>query len=285
MPGIMIDPLYLVASIRGPKPQQNHVEAFLYDFGCLGLEEASEVEESFSVKAYFAFPEEDQEEVWRQKLRDLLPASVQVDTCVISLRAPSFEAYGYSPIPLIDDIWIVPPKELSIEPNPIGCLLYIRPGLAFGTGRHETTRLCAQLMKDLRAIEADPVFLDIGTGSGVLTLLAHQWGWKKLHAVEICPDATKNAQGNFDINHVKATMSAKLEDVAGTFNVIVANMVTPTLIHLAPMILEKLAPQGSLILSGVTTWEKEAIEKAYQECELLQCIHEGDWLGLLFKKK
>jgi len=147
-------------------------------------------------------------------------------------------------------------------PAPAGRIpLVVNPGLAFGTGGHETTRLCMGLLEDLaleRAIK-DPV-LDIGAGTGILAFTAHLLGADDVTAIDIDPDCELAMQEFIQLNSATARrpdpflpLIGELEDsrLNRKFNLLLANILLETIQGLLPLMVQRLAPGGYLIASGI----------------------------------
>jgi ribosomal protein L11 methyltransferase len=158
---------------------------------------------------------------------------------------------------------IVPSWE-EAQPNPDDIILHLDPGMAFGTGGHETTRLCLEMLEqiiDQLPTGRPPAVLDLGTGSGILAMAAAQLGAGPIHAVDIDPQAVEVARENLAINNLTERVecsSTPLEALTETYDIILANILAEELVRLAPQLTERLAQGGRLILSGILA-EKEAL--------------------------
>lgn len=140
-------------------------------------------------------------------------------------------------------------KEYTAKPD--DKVITIDSELSFGTGAHETTRACAELMAKYGA--NSKICLDIGTGTGILLLVAHELGIKELVGIDIDADAVAQAEANCKINNVDATLiCGDLDkDFTGTADLILANLTVDPLKMLLPAIGAKLADNGILIISGI----------------------------------
>ena len=159
--------------------------------------------------------------------------------------------------------WIRPPWE---EAPPSGVSVIIDPGMAFGTGSHPTTALCLERCDELLARSPGADVLDVGTGSGVIALLARKLGAGRVTATENDPVALETARGGAALNHLEGiewVLTGDPATVAGTFRIVFANILLNTLEELAPAIAAKAAPGGRLILSGLLAPQADAAERAY----------------------
>jgi len=170
-------------------------------------------------------------------------------------------------------------------------LVEIDPGMAFGTGGHETTKMClraiVRLLRDGRRKGLKDALLDVGTGSGVLAIATMKLGVRKVVGTEIDPVALKVARKNARANGAKVTLSAQTPaKVRGRFPMVVANILAPELTRLAPELAAKVAEGGFLILSGILSEEAEAVEGTYAALglKLLKRYSAGDWAALVLER-
>lgn len=186
---------------------------------------------------------------------------------------------------------IVPSWE-EARPRPDDIVLHLDPGMAFGTGGHETTRLCLELLErimDEMPTLLTPSVLDLGTGSGILAMAAVQLGAGRVCAVDIDPQAVEVAQENLAANGLADQVefsTTPLESMTGCFDVILANILAEELVRLAPHLNERLASGGTLVLSGILA-EKEALVRngfAPYPLDYLETRHDGEWVAILYRK-
>jgi ribosomal protein L11 methyltransferase len=166
-------------------------------------------------------------------------------------------------------------------------VLCLDPGRAFGSGAHATTRLCLAELE--HRVRPGARVLDVGTGSGVLALAAARLGATHVEAVDIAPDAVEAASGNADRNGVADRVHPSLtpiEDVAGEFDVVVANIGAATLTALAPHLVAAVRPGGTLVLSGVLAEQVEVVAAAVTGVGVSACATaaDGEWRALVFAR-
>ncbi|MBO4927239.1 MAG: 50S ribosomal protein L11 methyltransferase [Clostridiales bacterium] len=166
-------------------------------------------------------------------------------------------------------------------------VVYLDPGSAFGTGTHETTSMCAELI-DEHLTTSDTV-LDVGCGSGILSIIAAKLGAKEVEACDIDRMAVDVAITNCKENGVEVDCyTGELKDAKKEgYSLIIANIVAEIIAGIAPMIPEKLLPGGHFIASGIIDHKKEI---ALSACEaaglrLLEEKQKGDWHAYYFEKK
>ncbi len=186
---------------------------------------------------------------------------------------------------------IVPSWE-EPRPRPDDIVLRLDPGMAFGTGGHETTRLCLELLEgimDGMPLLVSPSVLDLGTGSGILAMAAVRLGAGRVCAVDIDPLAIEVAGGNLAANGLAGQVelgTTPVESLTGSFDIILANILAEELVRLAPHLTERLAPGGTLVLSGILA-EKEPLVRsgfAPYPLEYRETRREGEWVALLYRK-
>lgn len=154
--------------------------------------------------------------------------------------------------------------------------IFLHAASVFGSGRHPTTRLLAQY---LRALPVGSHILDVGAGSGILSILAAKLGWKNISAVEIDALARGNAVKNFSLNKTTGiNLFASLASVKGKYDCIVANVPFETQMHLAPEIICRLSPGAHLILGGFSRAEWEELKKQYSSFQMEKYIVDADWV-------
>jgi len=198
---------------------------------------------------------------------------------------------NFKPLRVGRRLMIVPTWEEAPQ-NPDDIVLRLDPGMAFGTGGHETTRLCLELleaiMDDMPTLPA-PSVLDLGTGSGILAMAAVRLGAGRVCAVDIDPQAIEVARENLAINALTGQVECSttpLEKLNGTFDVILANILAEELVRLAPQLIERLAAGGVLVLSGILAEKEELVRNgfSFKELEYRETRRDGEWVALLYKK-
>lgn len=168
----------------------------------------------------------------------------------------------FGPIDVSDKLMIVPSwhrNQTPIQGNKI--VLELDPGLAFGTGSHPTTHLCLQWLS--QKLVPGARVLDYGCGSGILAIAANLLGATEVWAVDIDEQAVRTTQINAQVNG--ATVQAGLPDAVpdGTFDVVVANILSSPLKVLAPLLAAKVAPGGYLVLSGILVEQAQEVAAFY----------------------
>lgn len=168
----------------------------------------------------------------------------------------------FQPVRVSDRLWIVPTWH---QPPAGDTAINIRldPGVAFGTGSHPTTHLCLQWL-DANVNEGQTV-LDYGCGTGILAIAAKKVGAGSVLGTDIDPQAVEAAIDNAKANDAPATFVLPKDMPEGTFDIVVANILSNPLKLLAPALLARVKPQGHLVLSGVLARQAQEVIDVYKE--------------------
>ena len=166
-------------------------------------------------------------------------------------------------------------------------------GQAFGTGLHASTRLIVELLEEALTIQTSPPasVLDVGTGTGILAICAVLLGCGKATGIDIDPVAIGAARTNIAANHLEGVISAtnrNLDELAGPYNLIMANIIHNTLVEMAPKLSTLLAPNGLLLLSGILRGgQAENIAARYAAHGLgdVQSRESGEWAAISLRKR
>ena len=194
----------------------------------------------------------------------------------------------YKPIPL-GRVTIVPAWE-SYEAGEGEVVIRMDPGMAFGTGTHETTRLVMRIMQD--EIKGGERVLDVGTGSGILSICASKLGAKSCNAYDIDPVAVKVAKENAErdgCTNITVGVSDLLRGVDttdGKYDFCVANIVADIIIRMMPDIGAYLTDEAPLILSGIISERADEVRASVAEngFAVVREERDNDWLALMVKK-
>ncbi len=201
--------------------------------------------------------------------------------------AESWKQY-YKPVK-IGRVTIVPAWE-KYEPSPEEIIIRMDPGMAFGTGTHETTRLVIRLMQD-EELSGKRV-LDVGTGSGILSICASKLGAASCNAYDIDPVAVKVARDNVlsgGFDNITVGVSDLLKGVdrsGGKYGFCVANIVADIIIRMLPDISGYITDEAPLILSGIIEPRADEVRASLAEngFKIIREEKENDWLGILAKR-
>lgn len=287
-------PGWLEISIDIDPVAREACSAFLIEMGCDGV-----VSEDFNdtvMKAYV--PNENNVETVRLQVETFLSKITEAfpDISFPDLNIKIIENQDWSTTwrsffyleRITDNLMILPAWEEEPEPTE-SHVIRINPGTAFGTGKHETTRMC------LKAIEEncrnDPWnMLDVGTGSGILSIYGAMLGAGMITAIDTDPEAVRWAKKNIDLNRLPIEIelsTTPLEAISGTYDIIAANIILNTILELNRFFPGLLAPEGLLILSGILKEQVEKAEEGLLKHGLVKTkeMYMGEWACLVVKKK
>lgn len=229
------------------------------------------------VRGYF--PATADAEALRARIEALVPgASAFAELHDDEAWAESWKLH-FHPVRVRDDFWVVPPWE---KPPEGADAIVIEPGMAFGTGGHESTALCLDYLPDL--VTESRRVLDLGCGSGILGIAAARLGAQSVLLVDNDPVAVEVARKNALVNGHPEVMASgtPVEELGGHFDLLLANILANTLIELATPIVARLAKGGDLILSGITVDQAAEVRRAYEALGLVfrEERKEGEWSAL-----
>lgn len=211
--------------------------------------------------------------------------------CYTSHYGISFIERSYDIPRRVSEHVVLKPRRCTSHVDPNQFLVTLKRGASFGGGEHPTTRLSIQLIDDI--LHSPPLrdntpalrAIDIGTGSGVLAIVAAKMGVGTVQAIDTDPCAVFEARENVCLNNLQqrvAILDASLETMSGSYHLIVANLRTPTLCRLGSLLSVKAKTDSVLIFSGCKTDEIKQIGDCYQKLgfSLLQTRNEKGWGAL-----
>ena len=200
--------------------------------------------------------------------------------------ADSWKQY-YKPIKIGQRLVVVPMWEkYDAAENEV--IVKMDPGMAFGTGTHETTRLCATLLESY--VNNETTMLDVGCGSGILAICASKLGAKKCYAYDIDPVAVKVARENVKDNGCTNITCGESDLLAGVesdgFDLVLANIVADIILRMVED-LHKYIKSGTLVVtSGIIIQKSDEVKEAFLASgyELADMLPENDWVSFVFRK-
>jgi len=159
-------------------------------------------------------------------------------------------------------------------------VLELDPGMAFGTGTHETTRMCIKALE--KYVDNDAIVFDIGTGSGILSIAAAKLGAKNVVGVDLDPVAVASAKKNVDFNkidNIEILHGNLMEVVKGKADIVVANIIADIILLLSKDVEKFIVPGGKFISSGIILDRKDEIINKLEDCgfRIDEVNIEGEW--------
>lgn len=207
-------------------------------------------------------------------------------TCTLNPNEQGWKQY-FQPFCIAKNIVIAPAwEEYHAQPGEL--VLTLNPGMAFGTGLHETTKLCAEAIAEFVPEQKPARFLDLGCGSGILALMAKKLGAGEIWGVDIDPITIDVCKENSELNHENSLRwSVDLNDAQGNFDFVVANILLLPLLELKNTIISKLNTGAYLVLSGITTDQADELQAAYEAAGLkfISKQTKGEWASLSLQKR
>ena len=283
-----------------PAGMQEEGGLFLTDFSGRGviLEEEGAPAGGVIVRAFFR-PEEFgawQEEQLQEYLKrlaghDLYPLGLEMRQVAEEDWAEAWKAH-FKAQKVTDRLVICPPWE-DYAPAAGEIVVTIYPGMAFGTGRHATTLLCLRALEevweqDLPEAHNPWQVLDVGTGTGILALAAARLGAGVL-AIDVDPEAVAAALENVRLNGLEARILVEdtlLQAIRQQFALILANLTTLDLLHLADSLAGRLLSGGALIISGFLEKDRPQLEARFLGLGLTEAgyFSQDDWGALILRR-
>lgn len=197
----------------------------------------------------------------------------------------------------VDDILIKPSWEEVKPEDRKKLLIQIDPGTAFGTGMHETTQLCIRQLRKFLTPETE--LLDVGTGSGILSIISLKLGAKHAVGTDLDPCAVEAVRENMEVNGIDPASfemmigniitEKEIQDRVGyeCYDIVVANILAEVLVPLTPVILSQLKPGGVYITSGIIDDKEDLVVETVKKCGLtvLEVTHQGEWVSVTARKE
>ena len=197
----------------------------------------------------------------------------------------------------IDDLLVIPSWEEVKEEDKDKKILHIDPGTAFGTGMHETTQLCIRQLK--KYMKKGSEILDVGTGSGILSILALMFGAGHAVGTDLDPCAITATHENMEANNIPKSgldvmigniiSDREVQDKVGyeKYDIVLANILADVLVPLTPVIYHQMKKDGIYITSGIINDKEEVVRKAVADAGLtiLEVTYQGEWVSITAQKQ
>ena len=191
----------------------------------------------------------------------------------------------------VDDILIIPSWEEVKPEDRDKMIIHIDPGTAFGTGMHETTQLCIRQLK--KYVTKDTELLDVGTGSGILSIIALKLGARHAVGTDLDPCAVPAVEENKEVNGIPVEAfdmmigniidDKEVQDRVGyeKYDIVTANILADVLVPLTPVIVHQMKPGAVYITSGILDVKEEVVKEAVVAAglEVVEVTHQGEWVS------
>ena len=196
----------------------------------------------------------------------------------------------------IDDILVIPSWENVEAKDSDKMVIHIDPGTAFGTGMHETTQLCIRQLK--KYVTKDTELLDVGTGSGILSIIALKLGARHAVGTDLDPCAVPAVEENKEVNGIPVEAfdmmigniidDKEVQDRVGyeKYDIVTANILADVLVPLTPVIVHQMKPGAVYITSGILDVKEEVVKEAVVAAglEVVEVTHQGEWVSVTARK-
>ena len=191
----------------------------------------------------------------------------------------------FHPFRLEDNIVIQPTWTEIADAKEDDIVIHIDPGTAFGTGSHETTKLCISNLKKYIRADGSTDVMDAGCGSGILSIIALKLGARKVYGIDIDELAVKASKENLALNDIEDKEFAQSVASIGKYDIVVANILADVIIPLSAEIRPFMKENGVFITSGIIDMKEQAVKDALLQngFEIIDVTHMGEWVSIVAK--
>ena len=191
---------------------------------------------------------------------------------------------------------VIKPTWESYEPKPGQVLIEMDPGRAFGTGKHPSTALCLEILELMlsessrKKMDSVTSVLDVGTGSGILGIVAARLGAGRVLGLDLDHQALEVAEENLRRNGVERIMSVgsiPLHLLDETYDLVIANLTAPVITQMAASLCRCVSPEGWLVLSGILNEQMEEVVKFFQAhyFSVIESRSREEWVAILLRSR
>ncbi|MEV2842705.1 50S ribosomal protein L11 methyltransferase [Paenibacillus larvae] len=240
----------------------------------------------------------------KQSVERLSTFGIDTGNPIFSIRQVDDESWAnewkkyFKPIRVTKRLTIKPTWE-EYEPSTDEIILELDPGMAFGTGTHATTSLCLKILEQV--VRGGEDVIDVGTGSGILSIAAAKLGAEHVLAIDLDPVAVKSAGENSKLNGMQSRIMVRQSDLLGILEhlekrdelnvkmpvqIVVANILAEIILLFVEDVYQVLEPGGLYIVSGVIRAKQAVVEDALKRAgfEIVEIHTEEDWVALVARK-
>lgn len=248
------------------------------------------------VKAYLSatsFLIETIEEI-KQAIANLVNFDINIGENLVSISEVNEEDWSttwkqyYHPVKISERFTIVPTWEDYSPVNTDELIIELDPGMAFGTGTHPTTVMCLQALE--KVVKKNDFVVDVGTGSGVLSIGSALLGADRVHALDLDEVAVKSAQENVELNHVSDVVEVYhgnlLDTVKEPADVVVANILAEIIMTFTDDAFTIVKPGGLFVTSGIISAKKDDVKKSLMDAgfEIEEILMMEDWVAIISRR-
>lgn len=254
-------------------------------------------EEGVIVKAYLpvnSFLGETVDEI-KEAVNNLILFNIDIGKNSVSVSEVNEEEWAtawkkyYHPVKISERFTVVPTWEEYTPVSSDELIIELDPGMAFGTGTHPTTVMSIQGLE--RFVKSDDVVIDVGTGSGVLSIASAMLGAKKVTALDLDEVAVESAKMNIKLNKVHPVVDVfqnnLLEGIQEKADVIVANILAEVIVRFTDAAAQCLKPGGYFITAGIIQQKKDEVKESIESAgfQIEETVQMEDWVSFIAKRK
>jgi ribosomal protein L11 methyltransferase len=245
------------------------------------------------VKAYFSQDDKVEEIVdyVKEKIHEIKELGFDIGEGIVEVKKMHEEDWAnnwkqyYKPVKITDKIVIKPIWEEYVKSDE-ELIIELDPGMAFGTGTHETTRMCIKALD--KYVKPNTTVFDVGCGSGILSIAAAKLGAKHVVGVDLDPVAVDSSNQNIsynDLNNIEVLEGNLLDVVNGKADIVVANIIAEIICILTADVKKALNDGGIFITSGIIHARVEMVKEKFTECgfEIIEINKDGEWNCIVAK--
>ncbi len=246
---------------------------------------------AFTVRAFFSADQRDQLQRAQESLWHLARLRAMSEPRTRELAEEDWaEAWKkFYTILHLGNHLVIKPSWLDYAPRADDLVIELDPGMAFGTGLHPTTRLCMVALETYQT--GTPKMVDVGTGSGILSITAAKLGAREILALDLDPVAVETAARNVAFNHAQAIVrvergSLDAERDCNQFDLLCINILAEVICELAPAVAAALRANGIVIASGILDYKADDVAEAFKAegIAIVEKKQEDDWVALVGRK-
>lgn len=191
----------------------------------------------------------------------------------------------YKPTKVGEKIVVKPIWEEYIKQDD-ELIVELDPGMAFGTGTHETTRMCIKALE--KYVKPSSTVFDIGTGSGILAISSAKLGAERVVGVDLDPVAVDSAKNNVsfnDLDNIEILYGDLMEVVKGKADIVVANIIADVIIFLTETVKAFIKEDGYFIASGIILERRQSVVDKLEQCgfQIIEVMEDGEWVCIVSK--
>ncbi|MGG6431180.1 50S ribosomal protein L11 methyltransferase [Anoxybacillus sp. D401a] len=254
-------------------------------------------EEGVIIKAYLpvnSFLGETVEEI-KQAINNLMLYNIDIGRNKITISEVNEEEWAtawkkyYNPVKISERFTIVPTWETYEPVSSDELIIELDPGMAFGTGTHPTTVMCIQALE--KTVKKGDTVVDVGTGSGILSIAAAMLGAERVHALDLDPVAVESAKLNVKLNKVHDVVTVSQNNLLDRFDeqadIIVANILAEIILRFVDDAYRSLRPGGVFITSGIIQTKKQEVKEGLLRAGFMieETLTMEDWIAFIAKKQ